>query len=173
MTFWVCRLLLSCFLFPSVVLSFHKVRGRAPEKKSSSGFEDCGVWWLTLVEASRACWGSKPGERLCCECWGDKTEVFPVGGLRWSMVPPSPGTGCWRRFAWAMSGASTRICCCPASLSTTKRAIHMLRGLQMTLQVNKGWGRSLRKTGSFMRHKRRQLHCFFLHLLPCWTALFN
>lgn len=49
-TFWVCRLLPSCFFLPSVVLSSHEVWGRAPEKKRSSGFEDCRVWWLTQVE---------------------------------------------------------------------------------------------------------------------------
>lgn len=127
-TFWICRLLLSCFLLPSVVLSSHKMNKGAPEKTRSLEFEDCGVWWLTQMEGWRACWRLSY-ERLCFQHYRGKAEVFPVGGLRWFTELPSPGAGGWKSFAWATSGASTRVCCCPSSFSTTKSVTHMLRTL--------------------------------------------
>lgn len=91
-TFWVFRLPLTCFLLPSVVLSSHELRWNPHRRKGlhdlkTAGF---GAW---LVKGWRACWGSKPGPRLCCECLWSKTEVFPPLGSRWSVVPPNPDAG--------------------------------------------------------------------------------
>lgn len=122
-----------------------------------AGFGACLMWRAEGLS------GVLSQDKGCAvSAWGVRQKSFLLGaqGDPWYLQAQVREA---KEFAWPMSGFS-RVCCCPASLSTQRDDTH---ALWITSLVNKAWSRSLSKSGSFMRHKGRQVHCFFFHLLSC------
>lgn len=127
-----------------------------------------GAW---LVKGWRACWVLSQHQGCAVNACGVRQKSF----LLWARGGPWYLQAQVQEAKEALHGPHQGLAesVVVQLLSAAQRDDTHAEALSITSQVDKAWSSSLSTAESFMKHKGRQVHCFFFHLLPCWTVLFN